>query len=444
MSSTNYRTDFFEFDTLTPIRGKPDFQSLTTLKNQIKANAQAVPSTLGGGNHGLLGLVLTDAEYAVVSADPFVSEPYPGALHFEQGTTALQSKMIEDAYKKRMKLYEMCIGVEKALKQQIVKAVHEDWLRPLRNATTNTIQGNIPAILTFLLNTHGNISPDTITTKELEVKNMEYEAESEPIDNIFTKIEELVEFASAAGAPYSRPQIINIAYVILKRLRIFNSSITKWNKEIRATPALNTWVHFKTFFREAYEDLREVGELRIADTTLNQANLVTQIVDAVQESLSYPPPHETYSPPTLMDQVPQPPPPVPMLQQAYNAYQAPSIDPQISNQDSMTALVQQMMRMNANLMTSMQTQQNTGINTSNTYQGRGGGRNNRFNGRNSGRGRSNRSNTNRRFIMRYCWSCGWCYHDGTHCRSRKEGHKVDATVSDRMGGSTEGLPPGFE
>ena len=49
MSSTNYRTDFFEFETLTPIRGKPDFQSLTTLKNQIKANAQAVSSTLGGG-----------------------------------------------------------------------------------------------------------------------------------------------------------------------------------------------------------------------------------------------------------------------------------------------------------------------------------------------------------------------------------------------------------
>ena len=97
MSSTNYRTDLFEFDTLTPIRGKPDFQSLTTLKNQIKVNAQAVTSTLGGGQNGLLGLVLTDAEYAVVSAAPFVTEPYPGALNFAPGTTTIQSKMIEDA-----------------------------------------------------------------------------------------------------------------------------------------------------------------------------------------------------------------------------------------------------------------------------------------------------------------------------------------------------------
>ena len=108
MSSTNYRTDLFEFDTLTPIRGKPDFQSLTTLKNQIKANAQAVTSTLGGGQNGLLGLVLTDAEYSVVSAAPFVTEPYPGALDFAPGTTTIQSKMIEDAYRKHMKQYDVC------------------------------------------------------------------------------------------------------------------------------------------------------------------------------------------------------------------------------------------------------------------------------------------------------------------------------------------------
>ena len=438
MSSTNYRTDFFEFETLTPIRGKPDFQSLTTLKNQIKANAQAVPSTLGGGNHGLLGLVLTNAEYAVVSAVPYLTEPYPGALQFPNGTTAIQSKMVEDAYRKRMKLYDMCVGVEKALTQQIVKAVHADWLKPLRNAITNTIQGTIPEILTFLFNTHGNISPDTITNMELGVKNMEYDAETEPIDNIFTKIEELVEFAAAAGAPYSRPQIINIAYVILKRLKIFNSFITEWNKKVRATPALNTWSNFKTFFRTAYDDLREVGELRIADTTFNQANLVTQIVDAVQESLAYPPPSDSFVPSVPMEPVPQ------SVPQVNNAYQHTSPAPQLNTQDPMSALVQQMMLMNTNLMNSMQSHHNNGANPSHSNPGRGGGRG-RNSGRNSGRGRSNRnSNNNRSFIMRYCWSCGWCLHDGNHCRSRKEGHKVDANVSDRMGGSTDGLPPGFE
>ena len=443
MSSTNYRTDLFEFDTLTPIRGKPDFQSLTTLKNQIKANAQAVTSTLGGGQNGLLGLVLTDAEYAVVSAAPFVTEPYPGALDFAPGTTTIQSKMIEDAYRKRMQQYNVCVGVEKAIIQQLVKAVHEDWLKPLRNTTTNTIQGTIPTILTFLFNTHGNISPETITTKELEVKNMDYNAESEPIDNVFTKIEELVEFAAAAGAPYSRPQIINIAYVILKRLRIFNSSITEWNKKVRTTPALNTWINFKSFFRVAYEDLREVGELRLADTSFNQANLVTQIVDAVQESLGSLP-AEPYPYTTApLQQVIHSPPPVETFPQANNAFIPTSPAPQISNQDPMAAIVQQMMLMNTNLINSMQAQHSSTSSNTNGGQGRGRGRGNRYGDRNGGRGRNNRTG-NRTFIMRYCWSCGWCLHDVKHCRSRKADHKVDATVTNRMNGSTEGLPPGFE
>ena len=55
----NYKTDLFEHERLTPIVGKPDYISLQRLKKQIKANAQEVPSTLGGGNHGMLGLVLS-------------------------------------------------------------------------------------------------------------------------------------------------------------------------------------------------------------------------------------------------------------------------------------------------------------------------------------------------------------------------------------------------
>ena len=172
MSSTNYCSDFFEFETLTPIIGKPDYQSLKRLKDQIKANAQAVPSTLGGGQYGLLGLVLSDMEYALASATPFVEEPYPGNLHLPQGTSSIQSKMLEDVYKTSMQKYNMCVGVKKAIIQQIVKAIHEDWLNPLRHQTTNMIQGTIPEILQFLFTAHGNISPDALTAKEKEVKDM--------------------------------------------------------------------------------------------------------------------------------------------------------------------------------------------------------------------------------------------------------------------------------
>ena len=37
------------------------------MKNELKANAQLVPSTLGSGQHGNLGLVLTTDEYKKVA-----------------------------------------------------------------------------------------------------------------------------------------------------------------------------------------------------------------------------------------------------------------------------------------------------------------------------------------------------------------------------------------
>ena len=50
MAITDFKTTYFQFERQMPIDVKPDFQSLTKLKNELKTNAQAVPSTLGGGN----------------------------------------------------------------------------------------------------------------------------------------------------------------------------------------------------------------------------------------------------------------------------------------------------------------------------------------------------------------------------------------------------------
>ena len=36
----------------------------------------------------------------------------------------------------------------------------------------------------------------------------------------------------------------------------------------------------------------------------------------------------------------------------------------------------------------------------------------------------------------YCWSCGaFCYHSGRDCRTKKDGHKDEATKNNKMGGS---------
>ena len=202
--STNYRTDYFENVDLTPIVGEPDFVSLNRLKNELKSNAQNVPCTLGGGNHGFLGLVLTPAEYNLIApGTPFVMQPHPGPLLIPAGTTNVQARVIENNHTADMKLYDQCVAMEKALKQQIVKAIHEDWLDPIRNPTTHAIEHDIPYILGFLFDQHGNVSAAALSDKEDKVKNMNYQPANEPIDKVFNTIQDLAEFAAAANSPYN-------------------------------------------------------------------------------------------------------------------------------------------------------------------------------------------------------------------------------------------------
>ena len=77
----------FKYPTLTKVHRHLNFQNLKILKEEIKANATCIHSDLGGGAHGHLGLVLTPAEYANVSAVPYQQHVHPGPLVLPPRTT---------------------------------------------------------------------------------------------------------------------------------------------------------------------------------------------------------------------------------------------------------------------------------------------------------------------------------------------------------------------
>ena len=77
LGAADYAASYFKYKTPTPIQGAPTNKTLERLKQELRANASSVESDLGGGDHGYLGLVLTDAKYATVTATPFVPPTYP-------------------------------------------------------------------------------------------------------------------------------------------------------------------------------------------------------------------------------------------------------------------------------------------------------------------------------------------------------------------------------
>ena len=79
-STVNYRDTYFDRVNLTPICGKPTYETVHKLWNKFKANARSVYSHLGGGTHGHLGLVLTAAQYADIYTTVFTRPAQPGTL----------------------------------------------------------------------------------------------------------------------------------------------------------------------------------------------------------------------------------------------------------------------------------------------------------------------------------------------------------------------------
>ena len=86
LGAVDYAASYFQYKTPTPIQGAPTNKTRKRLKQELRANISSVDSDLGGGDHGYLGLVLTDSEYATVMATPFVPPTYPETLTVPTGT----------------------------------------------------------------------------------------------------------------------------------------------------------------------------------------------------------------------------------------------------------------------------------------------------------------------------------------------------------------------
>ena len=87
-ATVDYLKMHFEYPELTKVHERPAYETLKKIRDEIKANAARVPTTLGGGAHGHLGLILTPAEYALISPIPYVRPGAPGTLNRQGPATA--------------------------------------------------------------------------------------------------------------------------------------------------------------------------------------------------------------------------------------------------------------------------------------------------------------------------------------------------------------------
>ena len=275
---------FFDYPELSKISGEPTLGSLMTLRNELKANAQSVTTTLGGGANGHLGLVLSAQAYEQIAPGTPYIRPVLPEMDVDNNDTRyiLAQKRLD--YDTDLALYREFVAMERILIQQIVNAIDGKFLKAIRSKTTNKINKTIPDILTYLFETYGDVSPQELMSLRSQIENMTFDP-TEPVDAIFTEIEDFADIADTINDPISTIQKCKLAYVVLQNTKRFKSGLWEWDRKPLQE---KTWDNFQSHFREVQRQLRRTGNLTVEQTMDNEQliNMVSsEIVQKVQQAL---------------------------------------------------------------------------------------------------------------------------------------------------------------
>ena len=104
MSENVIESTFFPYQTLPKVYGEPTFQTLYDTAQHLQDNVSAVKTTLGGGNHGHLALILTPVVYHAITGHNWVEPVHPGNPPIVgAGTTQVQARNLITTYEQNLK-----------------------------------------------------------------------------------------------------------------------------------------------------------------------------------------------------------------------------------------------------------------------------------------------------------------------------------------------------
>ena len=375
------------------ISGQPTYESLKNIRMLLKANAASYPCSLGGGNHGYLGLILTPAVYTTVApGTPFVIpvQPPPAPV-LGGGLNANQIQIRIRNHAASLKAWIEYKNVNEALKNQLIKAVEPMFLRGIRNQHVGFLNQSIQDILQYLFRNYGQITPIDIDANEQRMK-ADWNA-NDPIDVLINQIEDGMEFADDAGQPYTPQQVLSMAYTLVFKTGMFTEDCRRWDALL---PVDKTWPRFKTHFGDAQRLLR-LQQRTSRQSGFHQGN-------AAMFGMS----------PTLTA-LPPPPPPLDNNVAALANLAAAA-----------TAAEQQAMASLSTTISELHTQiKNLREENESLRKNRGNKKHQRHKNGN------------------YCWTHGWLVgdkHDSTTCKNPAPGHQKNATRANTMGGSDKNKP----
>ena len=417
----------FPHETIGVISGAPTYEKLQTILKRLNGNAASVKTDFHGGQMGMLGLTVSDAEYQLATTHHFVPPIDPGFVPTYPGTpTAAQVRMAETTFKQEKAIFDLYSNAETKLKQQLINAIPEAYINSLRHSLTGYANVTTKQLVTHLRSTYGEPTP-----KELEDNRTTFHAPYDvdsPMVTLYQQVEDAATLAEQGNIPYTTEQILQNAYALLLNTGVYNDACKDWRKKPNAD---KTWANFKIYFTQAEKDYRH-DQTTSRQQGYHQANAAIIQQHAAIANLAQG--HTTNqqllqalstSNQQLMEQLSTRDQQFSTMQNQLQALLTSNNNPPTRNNDSN--------RNDNNRNDSNRNSNNRNGNNRNDNNGggRSGGNNERRSGGRNGR-QSDRS--------KYCHTHGSCAHIGAECNSPGDNHQAAATVTNRMGGSTWNVP----
>jgi hypothetical protein len=276
----------FPHPLLPTVQGEPDYQKIHATRKFLQANSQAIDTHLGGSTFGHLGLIISDASYAMIApttdAGPtlWTTPQSPGRAPATTDGTSAQVSAAHHIWEEDVQTYRTCTSVQQALKKQIISVFEPMYLDILNDNMVGYANISAREMLDHLFETYGNI-----TAVDLEI-NFEHMCRAwhpqQPVESLFKQIQDCADYSEAGGFLIGHPQQFNVGYAKIFATGHFMSACRRWNKKHTIE---KTWTQFKSHFAAAHCQHKQMQGESAATAGYHSANAaVTHNEDQMAEA----------------------------------------------------------------------------------------------------------------------------------------------------------------
>ena len=154
----------FPNPTIPKIHGTPHYFSIAEAHTPLNENATSVYSSRGNPSLGHYILTASDSEYLLRTVTAFTIPFNPG-VHpvVAPGASDAQITHTKREHEESTRKFRIFKAVENALKNQLVNAIGDIYIKDFRDRVTGFYTCSVRDILQYLYQTYGSIMPAQLT-----------------------------------------------------------------------------------------------------------------------------------------------------------------------------------------------------------------------------------------------------------------------------------------